>query len=556
MKKCYSFLSVTILFVLTNVVSTFGATTLAAGDMAIVGVNRLVSASSPFQTVELALVALRDIDAGTVVYIADYGYSNNAGGGFTTASNTANEGAVTWTTNAITKGTVFLLKINSGGTASGLTGTATVSGWTNNSSSSNTSPTSIAGDNWFIYQGTSATAPSTFVFGWMNHGVATIGVANGWIASGAQTTNVVSSELPPGLTNGTSAISLSWPVANGGNHGDNNAYKGITSGTKSALLTEITKIANWNYSETDNYKLTTASAGTNLLSGNVYLTAFTINAPNNVPTATNVSNTGTLQVGQTLTGTYSYADADNNPENGSTYKWYRADDAIGTNKNAIASATAVTYLLVLADLNKFISFEVTPNDGTAAGTAIESVLRGPVSANVLPVTLLSFEVKSVLNAVKLSWKTSTEQFNKGYEIYRHGDNEPKHLLTKVAPKNAGDYSFVDQVPLKGNNYYTLLQVDQDGKINELGQKAVSFSFADRSILISPNPVKSVTKVSFPANQYDRLSLSSADGRTVKTVELSTSQTFLEIDLSNYPSGIYSVKLFGNVASDSQKLIKK
>jgi hypothetical protein len=556
MKKCYLILKVTVLLMLAHVATGFGATTLASGDMAIVGVNRLVSASSPFQTVELAIVALRDIDAGTVVYISDYGYSSSAGGGFTTTSNTANEGAVTWTTSAITKGTVFLLKINAGGTASGLSGTVSVSGWTSNSSSPNASPVSVAGDNWFIYQGTSATVPSTFVFGWMSHGNAAIGVVNGWLNSGTQTINVISSELPAGLVNGTSAISLSWPAANGGNHGDNNAYKGATSGTKTSLLGEICNIANWNYSETDNYKLTAASSGVSLLSGAVYFTSFTINVPNNAPTAASVTHSGTLQVGQVLTGTYSYTDVDNNPESGSTYKWYRADDASGTNKAAIASANSITYTLALADLNKFISFEVTPNDGTTAGTAVESVFRGPVNANVLPVELQSFEAKLELNSVKLSWKTSAEQSNKGYEIYRHGDGEAKQLLVKVAPKASRDYFVIDEKPLEGNNYYTLSQIDQDGKINELGQKVIRFSFDNEKLLISPNPVKSIAKISFPADQYKQLRLISTHGKLIKLVNLLPHQTTIELDLSACSNGVYVLSLSGNGVTDTQKLIKK
>lgn len=93
---------------------------------------------------------------------------------------------------------------------------------------------------------------------------------------------------------------------------------------------------------------------------------------NTSPTATLVTVTGTLTVGQTLTGTYSYADAENNTESGSTFKWYRSDDNTGLNKVAIASATANTYTLVAADAGKYISFEVTPRDGTAFGTSVES----------------------------------------------------------------------------------------------------------------------------------------------------------------------------------------
>ncbi len=44
---------------------------------------------------------------------------------------------------------------------------------------------------------------------------------------------------------------------------------------------------------------------------------------NTAPTATNVNITGTAEVGQTLTGNYTYDDADNDPEGTSTYRWLR-----------------------------------------------------------------------------------------------------------------------------------------------------------------------------------------------------------------------------------------
>jgi gliding motility-associated-like protein len=101
---------------------------------------------------------------------------------------------------------------------------------------------------------------------------------------------------------------------------------------------------------------------------------------NDAPIASAVVNTGTLTVGQTLTGTYTYADAENNAESGSTYTWYRSDDNSGTNKVAITSANSTTYTLVTADAGKYISFEVAPRDGSTNGTAVESTRRGPIVA--------------------------------------------------------------------------------------------------------------------------------------------------------------------------------
>ena len=98
------------------------------------------------------------------------------------------------------------------------------------------------------------------------------------------------------------------------------------------------------------------------------------------PTATGAAITGTLQVGETLTGHYNYSDINGDLEGATTFKWYRANNAAGSGKTAISEATAITYTLKLADQDKYISFEVTPvaATGIAQGTAVESAWTGKV----------------------------------------------------------------------------------------------------------------------------------------------------------------------------------
>ncbi len=103
------------------------------------------------------------------------------------------------------------------------------------------------------------------------------------------------------------------------------------------------------------------------------------NTPQRAPIASFVTFTGVLSEGKEATGSYRYFDADGDPENGTTYQWYRSDDATGRNKAAISGATGITYLQTSADLGKYLSFEVTPHDGNQAGEPKESPLRGEIA---------------------------------------------------------------------------------------------------------------------------------------------------------------------------------
>jgi len=106
------------------------------------------------------------------------------------------------------------------------------------------------------------------------------------------------------------------------------------------------------------------------------------------PTAISVTFSGTLQAGETLTSSYSYADVDSDAETNSTYKWYASDDTAGTGKSQIASTKDVT--LTVAQIGKYISFEVTPVNANASGSAVESSIQGPVDKKHQQLLLLIF----------------------------------------------------------------------------------------------------------------------------------------------------------------------
>jgi hypothetical protein len=92
---------------------------------------------------------------------------------------------------------------------------------------------------------------------------------------------------------------------------------------------------------------------------------------NNAPTASSVTitddNGDTAVVGDTLSGSYTYADAEGDVEGATTFRWLR--DGI-----AIDGATATSYTLVSEDISTQITFEVTPvaTTGSATGSAVTS----------------------------------------------------------------------------------------------------------------------------------------------------------------------------------------
>jgi uncharacterized protein (TIGR02145 family) len=109
---------------------------------------------------------------------------------------------------------------------------------------------------------------------------------------------------------------------------------------------------------------------------------------NAAPTARNVSITGNKNVGATLTAAYTYIDAENNPESGTTIRWYIANDTIGATVNTITGATTNTYVVVSGDKDKFIKVGITPGSsaGTTPGQEYKSYWIGPIGGETVTFT--------------------------------------------------------------------------------------------------------------------------------------------------------------------------
>jgi uncharacterized repeat protein (TIGR02543 family) len=107
------------------------------------------------------------------------------------------------------------------------------------------------------------------------------------------------------------------------------------------------------------------------------------------PEALDVGIDGTLEVGQTVTGTYEFVDDENDEEGESFYQWYAADSEDGSDRVALSGATALTLELTDDHVGKYLIFEVTPvaATGTLQGVAAAGDPVGPVVPGAPNVTV-------------------------------------------------------------------------------------------------------------------------------------------------------------------------
>ena len=134
-----------------------------------------------------------------------------------------------------------------------------------------------------------------------------------------------------------------------------------------------------------------------------------INAANTAPTATAVNITGTPEVGQLLTGHYTYADVDNDLQGTSTYRWLR-------NNVAITGATAITYTLVAADFGNPIKFEVTP-------VALTGILTGTPGASLPTINITAANTAPTATGANITGTPEVGQLLTGHYTYADADND-------------------------------------------------------------------------------------------------------------------------------------
>ena len=187
--------------------------------------------------------------------------------------------------------------------------------------------------------------------------------------------------------------------------------------------------------------------------------------------------------------------------------------------------------------------------------------------NSTPVELTSFSADVNEKNVLLTWQTSTEKNNSGFEVLRSIQNENNWSQsgfvegqgTSTEPIN---YSFIDK-NLEADSYsYKLVQIDFDGTQTESEIVNVEVSSQPEEYSLSqnyPNPFNPTTTIDFsiPQSGNVKLKVFNSIGEEVATLindykEAGSYQ--VNINSKNLTSGIYFYKIEAGNFSSIKKMI--
>lgn len=192
--------------------------------------------------------------------------------------------------------------------------------------------------------------------------------------------------------------------------------------------------------------------------------------------------------------------------------------------------------------------------------------------NLLPVELLTFNVDINDAVVLLTWKTSTETNNFGFEVERKSNDGVWKSIGFVKGNGTTtqeqNYFFEDRLltNFAGKISYRLAQKDFDGTINYLKEKTIEVDFTPKEFALYqnfPNPFNPLTKIKYSLGDPSevKLTITNSLGQIIAVLVNSLQdkgEHNINWDSGNNSAGIYFYKLEAKslVSDFSYSLTKK
>ena len=223
----------------------------------------------------------------------------------------------------------------------------------------------------------------------------------------------------------------------------------------------------------------------------------------------------------------------------------------------------------LIDAGSGNSAKIVIGPGGAEWSGGDDDLTGPGSFDdnwtcctlVLPVKLIDFTVDVDQQKVSLKWVTIMEENFREFIVERADDGINYEAIGSIVGKGfdihniESRYSFVDESPLIGLNYYRLKAVDLDDSYEYFGVKAARVA-SPRQVAIHPNP-SSGDAISFNLNfrpgESARIVVVDQRGMEVFRTGISALETSLSFDNKLRP-GIYMLRYISGDFENTTRFI--
>ena len=181
------------------------------------------------------------------------------------------------------------------------------------------------------------------------------------------------------------------------------------------------------------------------------------------------------------------------------------------------------------------------------------------SCNYLPVILGNFSASLIGNAVYLHWQVENQINFSLFDIEFSSDGINFADIGKIDYENdQSAYSFEDEQPKQGNNFYRLKMVDLNGKYTYSNVLLVTISFSNNQVSVYPNPAADFVTLQYSAinNQQLMVEIFDYSGRKFLSKNFTSvkGQNYFTIpEIKSLSTSIYIIKITNGTSIYTYKL---
>jgi len=163
----------------------------------------------------------------------------------------------------------------------------------------------------------------------------------------------------------------------------------------------------------------------------------------------------------------------------------------------------------------------------------------------LPVNFLGFTASKMDRRALLQWQVNGQLDLSNYIVERSADGRSFSSIGEVAAQDRQDsYSFTDDTPFEGNNFYRIAGKDLDGQLTYSSIRQLQFNASGLTVSLSPVPTYTHSVRLIVTTGADdepvTASLISPIGQVLKIYTIRQGQNLL--DLGGFAQGVYFLKV--------------
>ena len=245
-----------------------------------------------------------------------------------------------------------------------------------------------------------------------------------------------------------------------------------------------------------------------------------------------------------------------------TVNWANAINAYSPPGNPMARATLTpTYN---PGFPHDIWYSVYDMDWRENGKNIYEWMIQFSSPTLVPATIDNFNVFAKNKQVNVEWTSLNESESDHFIVERSANGADFYEVGKVTAAGTSstkiNYSFIDPLPLRGNNFYRLVLVNRDWSKEFFDIKKITTEDFGVRVVLSPIPANKTLQLIFNVNSAQTISFNITDvnGRKLKTwsAKVSTGSASMPIDINTLAAGVYYLNIQASEFTETKKFIKQ